>query len=491
MLTITQYVTFVSALLLPITALAQEADVTADNAVVTQDQPAAVADEGALPEAKANDEITEERLLQEFSRYRRLLQEGTLDEADIAAKKIVEMTIKVYGSQSRETASALNNLGIVQHSNGQFDAAIQNFSSSIEIIEIVEDRLHGALVNPLKGLGAAQLGIGRPDKAEKTFTRAAHITHVNDGPHNLGQIEILESLAETQIQLRDTKQALSILDRIHIINVKYFKEDPMGLIPSLMSRARWQHRAGYYEEERVSYRRAIRIIQSGSDKNDPMLIEPLVRLGGSYYFTDLTSLGPKKYGLVTAGETYFKRAVRIAERSPRLDWRVRAKAKIALADYYTFSDSQNRSRKIYVEMWRFLSINEERLAFRNKWFKDPVPIIQNRLPLFVDSVAMGDAQRDKFLTGQIIVNYKVSSRGRVKNLRTEANPPEFTDMQRMVHREIRHRVHRPRIEESGAVSADDVVFEHTFSYLQADLDALRKANATATTNPKEKPPNDK
>lgn len=473
MIKIIKSVTFVSVLLLPIAALAQEAN------VIPQDQPVAISNEGALLDTEASDEIIEDQLLSEFARYRRLLQEGTLDEADIAAKRIVEMTIKVYGSHSRETASALNNLGIVQHSNGQFDAAIQNFTSSIEIIQIVEDRLHGALVNPLKGLGAAQLGIGRPDKANKTFTRATHITHVNDGPHNLGQIEILESLAETQLQLGDTKAALTILDRIHIINVKFFKEDPMGLIPSLLSRARWQHRAGYYNEERVSYRRAIRIIESGSHKNDPMLIEPLIRLGSSFYSVDLTAGVTKQYSLVTAGQMYFKRAVRIAEKSNGLNWRVLAKAKIALADYYTFHDSQNRSRKIYNQMWQFLSTNGERLTFRDNWFKDPAPIIQERLPKFVSGLSSGGAQRNGFLTGQIIANYRVSNRGRVRNLHTEAVPPEFTDMQRMVHREIRHRIFRPRIDESGPVSADNIIFEHTFSYLQTDLDALRKTKAAA------------
>lgn len=118
---------------------------------------------------------TEEQLMQEFARYRQLITEGALDEADVAAKRIVEMAIKVYGPLSRETASALNNLGIVQHSNGQFDAAIQNFQSSVEIIEVVEDRLNTALVNPLKGLGAAQIANGNPGGANQTYQRAAHI----------------------------------------------------------------------------------------------------------------------------------------------------------------------------------------------------------------------------------------------------------------------------------------------------------------------------
>ena len=178
-------------MLLPLVATAQDDETNADEIVGPLEQSVPVADEVPPPPPETA-VTTEEQLMEEFARYRRLVQEGTFDEADVAAKRIVEMAIRVYGPQSRETASALNNLGIVQHSNGQYDAAIQNFTSSVEIIEIVEDRLNDALVNPLKGLGAAQLGNGRPDLAQKTFTRAAHITHVNEGPHNLDQVEILE-----------------------------------------------------------------------------------------------------------------------------------------------------------------------------------------------------------------------------------------------------------------------------------------------------------
>ncbi len=231
-----RYSAIVSLMLVPLVATSQDEDGRVDEIVGPLEQTVPVADE-VVPPAPQPGVITEDQLLEEFARYRRLLQSGTLDEADVAAKRIVEMAIRVYGPQSRETASALNNLGIVQHGNSQYDAAIQNFTSSVEILEIVEDRLNGALVNPLKGLGAAQLGSGRPDLALDTFKRAAHITHVNDGPHNLGQVEILESVAETFIRMGETKDARSILDRIHVINVKHFERDPMGLLPSLMNRA--------------------------------------------------------------------------------------------------------------------------------------------------------------------------------------------------------------------------------------------------------------
>lgn len=475
----TTYTAIALLLLSPGFAAAQDEEIDDDDIVVDpMEQTVPVADEEGLPEPQ-QDEVSEEKLLTEFARYRVLLQQGTLDAADIAAKRIIEMTIQVYGPQTRETANALNNLGIVQHGNGQFDAAIQNFTSSVEIIEVVTDRLNYALVNPLKGLGAAQLGNGRPDQARKTFSRAAHITHVNEGPHNLGQIEILESIAETYIRMGDSKSARDILDRIHIINVKHFDQDPLGLLPSLMSRADWQHRAGYYGDERTTYRRAIRIIETSSGKNDPMLVEPLRRLGESFYFVDVTMPTPQRQGLVSTGEMYFKRAARIAEKSEDLDWRQRAKAQIVLADYYIYTDSQNRARKHYRQVWDFLSADDEHLAQRTAWFNDPSAIRAEILPTVAGNAASGNPARDDILSGRIVVDYTVSARGRVRDLRTEAFPPEFTDMQRVVHREIRRRIHRPRVIDGVPVQSDDMHFEHDFEYSKTDLEALRAAKIKA------------
>lgn len=442
------------------------------------EQSVPVADEPPIEEELRGtvldpDATDEERLMAEFDRYRRLISEGTFDEADTVAKRIVELAIKVYGPQSRETANALNNLGIVQHGNGQFDAAIQNFTSSVEIIEAVEDRLNSALVNPLKGLGSAQLSNGRPDQAKATFTRAAHITQVNEGPHNLDQVEILESIAETYIRMGDTKEARKVLDRIHIINVKHFERDPLGLLPSLMSRAEWQHRAGYYADERTTYRRAIRIVETSAGKNDPLLVEPLRKLGESFYYVDTTASASQQLGLVSTGELYFKRAARIAESSEDMDWRQRTYATLALADYYTVIDSQNRSKKMYKQVWNMLSEDTEKLSQRDAWFSDPVALRPSQLPTYAGNDKPVGAAPGELLNGKIVVDYTVSSRGRVSDLRTEAFPEEFVAMQKMVHREIRGRLHRPRVVDGAPVVTENMRYEHDFRYFQSDLDALR------------------
>jgi len=460
------YAAFAALILMPLAAGAQDPGLAG-----LTEQAVPVAEDDPVPElADSGREADEERLLEEFARYRQMVQEGILDEADIAAKRIVELAIKVYGPLSRETASALNNLAIVQHSTGQYDAAIQNFMSAVEIIEVVEDRLNAALVNPLKGLGAAQLSSGQPNQARQTFERATHITHVNEGPHNLEQVEILESIAETYVRMGELDEARETLDRIHALNVKHFEENPLGLLPSLMTRADWQHRAGYFADERSSYRRAIRIIEAGGRSDDPLLVEPLRRLGESFYYFDPETTQTQQIGLVATGEMYFKRAVRIAEDAEDFDRQELVKTQLALGDYYTYVEKQSRAKRIYSDVWEKLANDDEGLALRDELFRDPVPIWTEPLPEFAGD---GSKLRSDINSGRIVVDFDVSVNGRVRELRSEAFPPEFTDMLRVVHREIRQRVFRPRIDDGVPVEAPGLRFEHVFSYAQSDLDKMR------------------
>ena len=153
------------------------------------------------------------------------------------AKRAVEMALNVTGPRSLETAKALTNLAIVQDRNEQYDSAQQNYQSAIVIIEDMDNRLSEHLVNPLKGLGAAQLKTGRPDLADGTFRRAVHITHVNEGPHNLYQIELLQALAEVSLMLGSPDDAKVLQDRMYLLNVRRFADDTMALIPPLLQRA--------------------------------------------------------------------------------------------------------------------------------------------------------------------------------------------------------------------------------------------------------------
>jgi tetratricopeptide (TPR) repeat protein len=416
-----------------------------------------------------------EELLQRFENYKRLMNEGIYDEADTVAKSIVTLTIEITGPRSSETAKALTNLGIVQHRNKQFDAAQQNFASAIEIIEDIEDRLNGRLINPLKGLGAAQLEAGRPDMAKQTFKRAIHITHVNDGPHNMGQVDILESLAETNVRLGSVEEARAMHDMIYMLHQRRYEDDQLALIPSLMRRAEWQHRAGYIMDEQATYRRAIRIIEDNAGKKDIRLIDPLTKLGESYFYTDLHGDQGLHHNPVT-GEIYFKRALRIAEGHPESNWMIAAASKMSLGDYYMMQTMHTRANKLYGQVWEELSSDENKLALRSEIFEQAMPLNSRPLPEFAGDPSPNEivTMSDEYEQGSVTVSYTVTNRGRVIRLKpVEVYPAEFTDMEKTVHRELRSRMYRPRYEEADPVISEGQVLTHMFYYKQSDLDERR------------------
>ena len=116
----TKYVAFLLAISAAFAVQAQQ--IAGDDEGSPMDQVVPVADaepDTAEPGSEAEDELTlDEQLAIEFERYRRLVNEGAMDEADVSAKRIVEMVIKTHGPESLEASKALNNLALVQHRNG-------------------------------------------------------------------------------------------------------------------------------------------------------------------------------------------------------------------------------------------------------------------------------------------------------------------------------------------------------------------------------------
>ena len=429
------------------------------------------------------DATAEEELIYQYNRYRELMGNGVYDEADSVAKRVVELAIEVKGPRSIEFAKALTNLAIVQHRNEQFDAAQQNFQGAIEIIEDNEDRLDGQLINPLKGLGASQLDAGRPDLAGTTFRRAVHVTHVNEGPHNLDQVDILESLAESSLRLGSIEDARHIQEIISGLNERAHVGNMLALVPSLMRRASWQHRAGFIHDERITLRRAIRIIELNASKDDLQLVDPLTRLGQSFFYIDVSGTQSSYASQsISTGEIHFKRALRIASENPEANWEMIANTSLALGDYYMFQGNEQRARKVYVAAWQNLSAGEERLAYRKTALEQNVTLRETPLPQYISdpSTAAPTGQEVPLLQGNITIEYQVSARGRASNLKiVEAQPAAFTDMQRLVQREMRTRIYRPRFVDAVPTTTENQLLIHQFYYQQADLDALQEATAAA------------
>ena len=431
------------------------------------------------------DEISLDLLNAEFRRVGMLVGDRAYDEADSVAKRAIEMAIRLKGPRSAEMAKALTNLAIVQHYTAQYDAAQQNFQSAIEIIEDNEDRLNSQLVNPLRGLAASQLEGGRPDLASSTLQRAVHVTHVNDGPHNPGQVELLDSLTEVNVRMGLHEEANDLQDTVYALNVRHMANDSMELIPSLMKRAQWQHRIGFINQERSTYRRVIRIYESSFGKAALQLIRPLVLLGKSFSYLDMSGVQAFRETTLTGGEIYFKRAVRIAAEHPDTNWEMQTIATLALGDHYMHIGNTPRATQTYLGVWDLLSEDEERLDTRQEQLEINVVLKMEPLPQYIGNARPETAPSsgDPVLQGSISLIYDISVRGRASGVKLlEADPPEFLEIQKAAQRELRRRIFRPRFFEAKAATSTDQVFVHTFFYRMSDLEALRDDSSASDSD---------
>jgi len=428
-------------------------------------------------EGPSEREAQEEELKRLFELYREALSNKDFLEADTLAKRVVELSIRLNGLDSHDSAKAITNLGIAQHNNKDFDSALRNFMSSIDIVERIDDNLSPALINPLQGLAASQAAIGRVDLARLSYQRAVHVSHVNDGPHNPGQIDILESMAELHISQGSYDDASDIQQHIYAIQAR--KIDPLSLdiIPALQKKAHWQHRLQAYHRERVTWRQIINVVERHYGKQSLELIAPLTNLGKSYLFVSPAEFEYQPEVSTSSGESYLRRANKIAKAHPDATWTTVEGTLLSLGDYYVLSGRPNRASRIYLETWEYLSdgLDQDRLKHRRDNLGKVKTLQQVFPPKYYNGKREDEGQPppDSMTAGTMAFGYIVSATGRVTNLHLiEVRPREFEAFATVVGRTLRRQIYRPRIDEGTMVATPEVIYEHEFFYRPSEMPAL-------------------
>lgn len=441
---------------------------------VEQDaEPAQAPQEDAVG-PPAETEADADDLKRLFDLYREALENKAYLEADTLAKRVVELSIRLNGLDSHDSAKAITNLGIAQHHNQDYESALLNFAASIGIIERIDDRLSSALINPLQGLAATQAATGRPDLARQSYRRAVHVSHVNDGPHNRNQIATLESIAELHVSMGDFKEAVGIQENIFALESRNIDPKSLDIISALQNKARWQHRLQLYANERSTWREIISIIEKHEGKQSLALISPLTNLGKSYLFVSATQYEYQPDVSSSSGEAYLRRANRIAEKNPDSDWLVIEDTLLSLGDYYILSGRPNRASKVYEETWMMLSEEDDpRKLQTRRDHLERVNTLQRVFPPRYYNTAQKDEGRpppENFETGTMTFAYAVNPNGRIVNLQLlETRPAELIEFGKVAGRSLRRMIYRPRLADGKPVATENVEYNHDFFYRPSDL----------------------
>lgn len=426
---------------------------------------AGYAEDQASGDATAIDEIS--LAVDEFER---MYSDDRYDSAINEAKRVVQLCIDRFGLENTCTTTALTNLAITQHRNDELEAAEENFEAAISQIEAMEDNLSPRLIVPLRGLGKTLLDLGLPLEAVSANTRALHVSHVNHGPRNLDQADILREMSDAYVALSDLVEA----DRLQVLAMRLFQlrypDNDERLVPILYQRADWLNHAGAHIMERSVYTEIIEIIEANQGSNALELIFPLTKVAETYRlhpeidpFDGLTDgYAPYRRALQT-----MERAASIAEANPNADRLMYVDTVISLGDYSNIFQFRGKARRSYSKAWSLLGEQDEHNVYREQRFGAPT-LIQGGEPAPLYELIAGKKpvpfeESADYRHGYVVVQYDVTARGRTKNIRVfESYPPGLMD--REVTRIVNRFKYRPRMIEGQAVPTESLRFRHEFKY---------------------------
>jgi hypothetical protein len=246
----------------------------------------------------------------------------------------------------------------------------------------------------------------------------------------------------------------------------------LEILPALQNQANWLHRLQMYDQERVAWRKIIDVIERNLGKGDLRLIPPLTNLGKSFLFITPAEFDMQPEISVASGETYLRRANRIAEDNPDADWQIHGQTLLSLGDFYVLSARANRAARIYKELWTLLSEEEERLGTRRSSLERLNVLQEIYPPKYYRGEKIDEEFPDteEFETGTISYGFTVNTAGRAVDIyHIETQPPEFVDMSNRVRRNLRQLVYRPRLEDGTMVDTPEVTYTHEFFYRPEDI----------------------
>jgi CHAT domain-containing protein len=200
---------------------------------------------------------------------RKLIDAGQYSQAQAAARQLVTDAESGTGADSEETAQALNLLLAALVKSDQF--------SSPETLAIgrrgisIREKLYGPnsseVATSLNNLGALLVRTGRDDEARATLERALAIYERSSDRDSTGAANAWSNLALVWTHLGDHKEANNCY--AHALSIAEKGSDPVGLARYLEGLALTQRHMGDYLKATANYERALAIYEKQFGPDHP------------------------------------------------------------------------------------------------------------------------------------------------------------------------------------------------------------------------------
>lgn len=383
--------------------------------------------------------------------FQELVKSGRYGQALPVGERLVKLTEVEFGEQSVEVAQALVALAEIQRRAGEYDTAEENFLTSIEMLGDEDGMFSEQLIDPLIGLATNYRHAGDYLAAIGVYNEARALSRRVFGLFNEGQIDILDRMSETLIDMNLFEEAHEQQVKALGLVARNQGIDSPELLPAIYKYAHWLRSRGWYAAERGQYQRVIDIVKEHYGKESPELAIPLRETANSFR---AQRLGDGR------GEGSLKRALSILETQENIDKLAIAETLRDLGDWNVAFSKGRIGGAEYTRAWKLLGDVESGEALRTEWFEesDYVLFEQPNLRGLVNENSEPDAK-----SGFVLLVFDVDERGRSENVVVvESSPPGLKDD--AVAQAVRQSRFRPKILNGEIVRRTMVSHQFTFFY---------------------------
>jgi len=312
---------------------------------------------------------------------------------------------------------------------------IENFLREIENIETEEGPWGSGLSEQLGGLGTSYQSRGQHNEAIDSFERAIHISRINNGLYNLGQVPMVESMIESLLARNRRKDAHGMFDYLYWLHKRSYGENDLKMLPVIDKLGNWflndyshnpsQRHFNELLQARSMFDDADDIANANYDKYDLRLISPLRGIAvSSWFFANFNSysftssiekqrreknFGPEinkqgfdsmlAAGTVPRSSVYypntgdlpnqllryihtsyvdgkraFERIIEIYANNPEAPPGAASIAKVELADWHLLHNSKRKAMSLYKEAYSAFINDEATQTLAGKVFRQPVAL---------------------------------------------------------------------------------------------------------------------
>ncbi len=312
---------------------------------------------------------------------------------------------------------------------------IENYLREIQEIEAENGPWSDSLSEQLGGLGAAYQARGQHNDAIEAFERAIHISRINNGLYDLGQVPMVESMIDSLLARNRREDAHDMFDYLYWLHKRSYGESDPQMLPVIDKLGNWylndyahnpsQRHFSELLAARNMFDNADAIANAAYDENDLRLISPLRGVAvSSWFFANLNShtltsaiekrrleneIGPEinkrdfenmlSSGVVQGSGVYYPsnpelpnrllryirtsyvdgkdalgRMIDIYSNNPESPLGAATIAKIELADWYLLHDSRSKAMDLYKEAYNAFLTDEATQPLAEKVFNHPAAL---------------------------------------------------------------------------------------------------------------------